>query len=123
MKQFILVFLGGGLGSVARYWIGKQIGKTSSFSSFPLGTFVVNIVGCFLIGMALGFLAKNTQASKGWSLLLATGFCGGFTTFSSFSYENFLLLQRGETTYAFLYTALSVLIGLGSCALGWWLVR
>ncbi len=123
MKHLILVFIGGGIGSVVRYLVGRAMGEILTLKNFPIGTFTVNILGCLLIGIILAWLSKNTQADKAWSLLFATGFCGGFTTFSTFSYENILLIQKGEMGVALLYMGASLLIGLLACSLGMLLVK
>ena len=102
--QFLIVFFGGGLGSCSRYFVGKVISNQIE-SIFPWGTFTVNIIGCFLIGIFIGII-ERFQFHPNWSLLLVTGFCGGFTTFSSFSYENYLLIKNEEyfldLTYIFM---------------------
>lgn len=123
MKNVLLIFIGGGIGSVCRYLIGKWVSSLSPIQGFPLGTFAANIIGCLAIGLVLGWLAKNTQTDKAWSLLLATGFCGGFTTFSSFSYENIILLQKGETITALTYIGLSLLLGFAACGLGFYVMK
>ena len=86
MRQLFFVFIGGGLGSVLRYIISRYLNQTGS--GFPLGTFTANILGSLLIGIIIGLAAKNNTLSQNQTLLLATGFCGGFTTFSTFAYEN-----------------------------------
>ena len=83
MKQILLVFIGGGFGSTLRYIIGKYMNSTET--GIPWGTFTANILGSLIIGVILGFAAKNDALSSNQTLLLATGFCGGFTTFSSFT--------------------------------------
>jgi CrcB protein len=107
--SFLLVFLGGGVGSVSRFWLSRVI-FTELEPLFPLGTFTVNIVGCFLIGIFMGLILRH-QLNPYWGLLLTTGFCGGFTTFSTFMYENNLLVKNTDFYLAFSYTLLSLLIG------------
>ena len=86
MKQALMVFVGGGFGSVARYFLGRWLNNMET--AIPYGTMLSNVLGSFLVGFVLGYLAKSTNISETQSLLLATGFCGGFTTFSTFAYEN-----------------------------------
>lgn len=110
MKILFLVGLGGFFGSVSRYLISHFI-EGNLLTSFPYGTLVVNVAGCFIIGLIYAASLK-TNVSSELRLLLATGFCGGFTTFSSFSYENVTLLQDGQLFYFFMYTGMSLLLGL-----------
>jgi len=109
MKNLLLVFVGGGFGSVLRYIIGKYLNNTES--GIPYGTFAVNILGSLLIGIILGMAAKNNTLSQNQTLLLATGFCGGFTTFSTFAYENQVFLKAGDFTSFAVYTIASFVIG------------
>ena len=121
MKQLGLVFLGGGFGSVLRYIIGKWLNNTEN--GIPYGTFAANILGSLLIGIILGYAAKNETISQNTTLLLATGFCGGFTTFSTFAYESHVFLKSGDfTTFAF-YTIASFVIGFLAVFAGMYLVR
>ena len=90
MKHALLVFLGGGLGSAFRYGFGKIFQTVPG--AFPMSTFTVNILGCFLIGIFMGYGLKTETLSENQSILLITGFCGGFTTFSAFAAENQLFL-------------------------------
>ncbi|WP_159948833.1 fluoride efflux transporter CrcB [Polaribacter septentrionalilitoris] len=109
MKQLLLVFIGGGFGSALRFLVGKWLNNLES--GIPLGTFAANILGSLFIGIILGYAAKNDAISQNHTLLLATGFCGGFTTFSTFAYENHILLKSGDfTTFAF-YTIASFVVG------------
>lgn len=120
MKQVLLVFLGGGAGSVLRFLISKSL---NPLWTFPLGTFFVNITGSLLIGFILGFGLRQEVLSPNATLLLATGFCGGFTTFSAFSYENQELLKAGDfITFGF-YTAGSIFLGIAAVMLGLYLSK
>jgi CrcB protein len=121
LKQLILVFVGGGFGSVLRFIIGKWL--NNSENGIPYGTFAANIIGSLLIGIILGIAAKNETLSQNQSLLLATGFCGGFTTFSSFAYENHVFLKAGDFTSFALYTIGSFIIGFLAVFLGMYLVK
>lgn len=121
MKQLILVFLGGGAGSVLRYIIGKFLNNTET--GIPYGTFAANILGSLIIGFILGLAAKNNTLSQNYTLLLATGFCGGFTTFSSFAYENHIFLKTGDFSSFAIYTIVSFIIGFLAVFLGMHLVK
>lgn len=119
MKQLLLVFIGGGFGSVLRFLIGKSL--NSHESGIPYGTFLANILGSLLIGFILGYALKNNSLNENQTLLLATGFCGGFTTFSTFAYENHLFLKSGDFTSFAVYTIASFIIGFLAVFLGMWL--
>jgi CrcB protein len=121
MKQLLLVFIGGGFGSVLRYMIGKFL--NNSESGFPLATFTANVIGSLLIGIILGLAAKNEALNQNQTLLLATGFCGGFTTFSTFAYENHVLLKNGDlATFAF-YTIASFVVAFLAVFAGMYLTK
>jgi CrcB protein len=122
LKGFLFVGLGGAAGSMARYGIGMLMGKFIQ-QPYPHATFLINIIGCFFIGILFGFGNKYNIIPGAWWLVLATGFCGGFTTFSSFALENVTLMRGGQNITAFLYTMLSVIIGLLLCRLGIALVK
>lgn len=121
MKQLMLVFIGGGLGSVLRFLIGKAL--NNSQNGIPYGTFTANILGSLLIGVVLGLAAKNETLSQNQTLLLATGFCGGFTTFSTFAYENHIFLKTGNFTLFAIYTITSFIIGFLAVFAGMYLVK
>lgn len=121
MKNILLVFLGGGFGSVLRYIIGKYLNNTEN--GIPYGTFAVNILGSLLIGIILGFAAKNDTLSQNQTILLATGFCGGFTTFSTFAYENHVFLKSGDFTSFALYTFSSFIIAFLAVFFGMYLAK
>ncbi|MCJ7468086.1 MAG: fluoride efflux transporter CrcB [Maribacter sp.] len=121
MKHFALVFLGGGIGSMLRYGISKTL--NSYLHHFFLGTFMVNIIGCLLIGLNIGFSLKGNYITENQTLLLATGFCGGFTTFSAFTFEEYTLLKDGEFLNFSIYALASVVTGLLAVFLGLWLAK
>ena len=121
MKNLILVFIGGGVGSSLRYLLGKYMNSTQT--GIPWGTFTANILGSLLIGIILGIAAKNDTLSQSQILLLATGFCGGFTTFSTFAYENHVFLKSGDFTNFALYTIGSFVVGFLAVFLGMFLVK
>ena len=109
MKNLILVFIGGGFGSVLRFLIGKWLNNTEN--GIPYGTFAANILGSLLIGLILGYAAKSDTLNQNQTLLLATGFCGGFTTFSTFAYENHIFLKSGDFMSFAFYTIVSFAVG------------
>lgn len=109
MKQVLLVFVGGGIGSVLRFLIGKYLNNTET--GIPYGTFAANIIGSLLIGIILGLAVKQNTLSQNQILFLATGFCGGFTTFSTFAYENHVFLKAGDFTSFAIYTIASFIVG------------
>jgi len=121
MKQLLVVFIGGGLGSSLRYWISKYL--NSAETGIPYGTFAANIIGSFIIGIVLGLALKNNSVSQNTVLLVATGFCGGFTTFSTFAYENHIFLKSGDFLSFALYTLGSFVIGFAAVFLGMYLVK
>lgn len=120
-RYVILVGIGGLLGSIARYLAALFISKTIS-SAFPYGTFAVNIVGCLIIGIIFGLSEKFDWLPE-WRMLLATGFCGGFTTFSSFAFENIALLQDKDYVTFASYSILSFALGLAATFIGLSLTR
>ena len=104
-----------------RYLVGKWL--NSNEDGIPYGTFLANILGSLLIGFILGYALKNETLSQNTTLLLATGFCGGFTTFSTFAYENHIFLKSGDFTSFALYTIGSFVIGFLAVFLGIFLVK
>ena len=121
MKELFLVCFGSFFGGGARYLVGKAVQSFISLS-FPWGTLTVNVVGCFLIGLLSG-LSLTGQISANTKLVLVTGFCGGFTTFSTFMNENLLLGREGALLPAILYTLASLALGLIAVILGYYLVK
>lgn len=116
MKQILLVFIGGGAGSALRYLVGKWLNNLHT--TIPYGTLLVNVVGSLFIGVILGYAVKSSTFSENYTLLLATGFCGGFTTFSAFSYENHFLLKSGDYFSFLSYTFGSVFLALAAVFIG-----
>lgn len=109
MKQLLLVFLGGGIGSSIRFLIGKQF--TFDSFHFPWATYIVNLVGSFLIGMVFGYMLVKGKIANDLFLFLVVGFCGGFTTYSAFAHESISLLKAGQTNLFFTYVISSILLG------------
>ena len=121
MKSFLLVFLGGGFGSGLRYLVTITMNQYSKV--LPFGTFTVNMLGCLLIGLILGYAQRENTLTSNQTLLLATGFCGGFTTFSAFANENLELIKNGELFNFSVYTIGSVLIGILAVCIGFYLTN
>ena len=121
MKNLLFVFIGGGFGSVLRFLLGKWLNNTENGIRF--GTFVANILGSLLIGIILGYAAKSDTLNQNQTLLLATGFCGGFTTFSTFAYENHIFLKSGDFTSFALYTITSFVVGFLAVFAGMYLIK
>lgn len=118
MTNFLLVSFGGAVGSVLRYSVGLWL-KPASGATFPLSTFVVNVVGAFVIGMLAGWSGRQGWIGSAAWTLLATGLCGGFTTFSAFSLEGARMLEGGAAGMALLYLGGSVVVGVLLCAAGY----
>lgn len=119
VKNFLLAGLGGGIGSMLRYAASLMINSRH----YPYSTWVVNIIGSFIIGLVLGLSVKDESFLYNWKLFLATGICGGFTTFSSFSIENLELLQTGRYTLAITYICSSIAFGIIAAWLGFKLLN
>ena len=118
MKQILLVGLGGFIGAVGRYKIGGWVLHHTPDWRFPLSTFVINIAGCFIIGLLSGLAEKHDLFTADVRVFLMPGILGGFTTFSAFAYEGIFLMRRGESHIALLYAALSVICGFAAVWLG-----
>ena len=117
IKTLLLIGTGGFLGSISRF-LASRFMQNNFPSAFPFGTFFVNITGCFLIGIIYGLSERSSLLTPGWKMFLAVGFCGGFTTFSTFANENLALLRDGDFFYFFLYTGSSVFLGIAATFLG-----
>ncbi len=113
----MMIGLGGFLGSTSRYLIYIYLQK-KFIPDFPLGTFAVNILGCFFLGLLFSYSEKEGVLSEGWRLFFAVGFCGSFTTFSTFALENVRLQMDQQWPIFFLYTGLSIFLGFTAAYLG-----
>jgi CrcB protein len=120
-RNFLLVGAGGAAGSMARYGVSYVMSRMTGPEQGHIGTFIINVLGSFIIGVLFGLTARNQWLEAGGYLLLASGFCGGFTTFSTFALENINLIGKGQTFTALAYMGLSVVCGLLLCRLGIWL--
>ena len=118
LKQLLLIGAGGFMGSVARYLVSRLNTRVEWFA-IPLGTLTVNVVGSLLIGFLIGISEKSPILTVEWRMFLMVGLCGGFTTFSSFTGENLMLLKNGQVLPLLLYTGLSVLLGFTAVYLGY----
>ena len=116
-RNVLLVAIGSMIGGVARYLCALGLARSTT-GAFPYGTFAVNVVGCLLIGLVYGCAERFEWFSPDLRLFLATGFCGGFTTFSSFAYENIELLQDKDYLTFAAYSCLSFILGLGAAYVG-----
>jgi CrcB protein len=108
MKTYVLIFIGGGAGSLLRFFITKYLNPL--VTSFPLGTFASNVISSFLLGLTLGYITAKDPENNYLSPLIITGICGGFSTFSTFSNETFLLLRAGNYTMGLTNILLNVIL-------------
>ncbi len=122
-QPIALVALGGALGAVARFLLGNLF--STRFASWPLGTFVINVSGCFAIGFFLTFMAQRFPASahEGWRFFFPVGFVGAYTTFSTYEYETLRLVQQGAWGRALSYVLASTIVGYAAVWLAVWLAR
>jgi len=119
LEKLVIVAAGGGLGSVCRFVVSAL---TANFR-FPVATFAVNILGSFAIGLVCAYFTAHSNVSANVKLLLMTGFCGGFTTFSAFSLESMNFIENGNWLFLFLYVSSSVTFGIAAVFLGYCLLK
>lgn len=122
IKSILIVGIGSFMGGSLRYII-SMIMRDVCKQGFPWGTLAVNLVGCFLIGLVFALFSRFSSTSHPWCLLLTTGLCGGFTTFSTFANESLQMLQNGQWGAFLTYVAISVVAGISLTALGYWVVK
>ena len=119
LRSILLVAMGGALGSAGRFVLSRLL-QEGAQTAFPLATFVVNMVGCFVIGLVYGLSARGNAMGDGTKLLLTTGFCGGFTTFSTFCHEGVALMRGGSHGLTLVYAMGSVAVGFVAVWMGLW---
>ncbi len=107
MNSWIAVFIGGGIGSCCRYGLSLGIGVHRS--GFPYATLLANVLSCIVLGLSARYLLPKVQIQEEWKLMVMVGFCGGFSTFSTFSRESYLLIQQGSYLQTFAYIGISIL--------------
>lgn len=122
IKSVLIVGIGSFIGGALRYLISTLF-KQYCTQGFPWGTLLVNLMGCFIFGAIFALFSKYSSTSHPWCLLLTTGLCGGFTTFSTFAYESVLMLQQGNLSGFISYVATSLIMGISLFALGYWIFK
>jgi len=113
LQKYLLIALGGGLGSIARYWIGSSVGGRMGVR-FPYGTLVVNLTACLVIGFSLTWLSERAEISPAWRYLVAVGFIGAYSTFSNYEWETLSTLRSGAFALASVYALGSMGLGLAA---------
>ena len=118
MSKYWCVLLGGGVGSLARYLVGRAITQRFPNANFAWGTFAINVTGSFLIGLFMSLIVERFRLPDYWRLTVVIGFLGGYTTFSSFEYDAYLSTRSGHGLYGLLYLVSSVVVGYAAVWLG-----
>jgi CrcB protein len=111
LQKYLLIAVGGALGSIARYWVGSTVAGRLG-TKFPYGTFVINLTACVIIGFSLTLLARRTALNPAWRFLVPIGFVGAYSTFSTYEWETLSLLRGGAFVEASLYALVSLMLGL-----------
>lgn len=122
IKSLLIVGIGSFFGGALRYYLSFLM-KTVCNQDFPWGTLLVNLIGCFLFGVVFAIFNRASSPTNTWCLLLTTGVCGGFTTFSAFAHESVQMLQNGNLLGFASYIVISIILGLLLIALGYWIVK
>lgn len=122
MKNFLLIFLGGGIGSALRYLIGRWV-SIFYVQTFPVATFLANVLACFILGLVIGLADHRQVLGYSARLFWAVGFCGGFSTFSTFSQETLSIVQSGQELLSILYVCLSIFFCIAATFVGQYLMR
>lgn len=122
MQKYLLVALGGALGSIARFWVGSAVTDRMG-TRFPYGTIVINVTACILIGFFMAFLDRRGETDLAWRFLVPIGFVGAYSTFSTFEWEAFSSLQAGAFFISSLYIVSSLFLGLVGVWLGVWIAK
>ncbi len=122
IRTLLIVAFGGGIGSALRFLVSKAVAENMD-GTFPYPTFAVNIIGSLLIGLFYGLSSRGNLGGNSAKMLLTTGLCGGFTTFSTFCNENLTLLRGGNAITAMLYAGISIVLGFAAVAAGYWVAE
>ena len=122
IRTMFIVALGGGIGSALRFILSKLVAENIG-GAFPYPTLAVNIIGCLAIGLFYGMSVRGSLGGSSTKMLLTTGLCGGFTTFSTFCNENLLLMRDGHFMLAMMYAGGSLILGLIAVAVGYWIAE
>ncbi|HSZ15965.1 MAG TPA: fluoride efflux transporter CrcB [Terracidiphilus sp.] len=117
MQKYLLIAVGGALGSIARYWIGSTVAGRMG-TRFPYGTFVINLTACLIIGFSLTYLSKRVELNPAWRYLIPVGFIGAYSTFSTYEWETLSTLRAGAFALAAFYALGSLVLGLVATWLG-----
>jgi len=113
LQKYLLIAIGGALGSIARYWVGSAVAGRLG-ARFPFGTFVINMTACVIIGFSMTFLAKRADVNSAWRFLVPVGFVGAYSTFSTYEWETLATIRSGAFALASLYAVGSLILGLAA---------
>ena len=122
MQKYLLIALGGALGSIARYWVGSAVAGRMGVR-FPYGTLIVNITACIVIGFTLTYMSRRTDMSAAWRYLIPIGFIGAYSTFSTYEWETLTTIRSGAFALASLYAVSSLILGLAAVWGGSWIAE